>query len=74
MKISDKTREEAAVLLSMAACNHCPVQVAAVDCGATRSAYALALRAYYDDSVPCQFPSHATYAAAEQLLRTGWSP
>lgn len=74
MKISEKLRNEAATLLSIAACTQITIRKAAEEWGAGEDASTLARLAFYDDSVRCQSPIWATYAAAEQLLRTGWSP
>lgn len=74
MKITKKVREEAALLLSVAACTPANIASAATAMGASESARELAHDAFYDRSVPFLDPWHATYAAAEQLLRSGWSP
>lgn len=74
MRISKKVREEAARLLSMAACNQLTLGAAADESGASDVAVEVARLAFYDFSVPCMSDWWQTYAAAEQIVRTGWSP
>jgi len=75
MKISKRTREQAALLCSMAACAEVASLIGASDragISPLSRVFTLAWNAYMES--PAASQPRATYAEAESLLRTGWSP
>lgn len=80
MKISKKTREQAALICAIAASNfdfaesYSAIAIGLWPNGRGRSdAYDLALRAW-DEASRLGLPWPCVDAEAESLLRTGWSP
>ena len=84
LKYTKKHREQAALILQVAASNDSSISQAAKHLG-IRSEYAydtdpltpaenLAQRAYYSEDTPVGDMREHTYAYAEALVRTGWVP
>lgn len=78
MRISKRTREQAALICAMAASNRCWPSFAATWAGIPKEAVALVDDLTYEMSgdmdLLCDLTQGQFYAEAEALLRTGWTP